>query len=85
MYHYNENVCRDLQELYGEIGVPGFQIYGDCMYTRNPHKNYKEIVIRVCIKSADKVFTSKITGIGGIHAIPINLKSLHSDFPAKSL
>ena len=27
----------------------------------------------------------KITGIAGIHAIPINLKSLHSDFPAESL
>ena len=25
---------RDLQGLYGEIGVQGFQIYGDCMYTR---------------------------------------------------
>ena len=33
---YTANVCRDLQGLYGEIGVRGFQIYGDCMYTRNP-------------------------------------------------
>ena len=30
------NVCRDLQGLCGEIRVRGFQIYGDCMYTRNP-------------------------------------------------
>ena len=27
----------------------------------------------------------KNTGIAGIHAIPINLKSLHSDFPVESL
>ena len=27
----------------------------------------------------------KITGIAGIHAIPINLKSRRSDFPAESL
>ena len=27
----------------------------------------------------------EITGIAGIHAMPINLKSLHSDFPAESL
>ena len=27
----------------------------------------------------------KITGIAGIHTIPMNLKSLHSDFPAESL
>ena len=27
----------------------------------------------------------KNIGIAGKHAIPINLKSLHSDFPAKSL
>ena len=32
---YTANVCRDLQGLCGEIGVRGFQIYGDCMYTRN--------------------------------------------------
>ena len=34
--YYTANVCRDLQGLCGEIGVRGFQIYGDCMYTRNP-------------------------------------------------
>ena len=33
---YTANVCRDLQGLCGEIGVRGFQIYEDCMYTRNP-------------------------------------------------
>ena len=33
---YTANVCRDLQGLYGEIGLRGFQIYGDCMNTRNP-------------------------------------------------
>ena len=27
----------------------------------------------------------KISEIAGIHAIPINLKSLHSDFPVESL
>ena len=27
----------------------------------------------------------KITGIAGIHAIPVNLKSLHSDFPVEFL
>ena len=35
-FRYTANVCRDLQGLCGEIGVRGFQIYGDCMYTRNP-------------------------------------------------
>ena len=30
------NVCRELQGLYREIGVQGFQIYGDCIYTCNP-------------------------------------------------
>ena len=29
---YTANVYRDLQGLYGEIQVRGFQIYGDCMY-----------------------------------------------------
>ena len=33
---YTGNVYRELQGLYREIGVQGFQIYGDCMYTRNP-------------------------------------------------
>ena len=33
---YTANVYRELQGLYREIGVQGFQIYGDCMYTRNP-------------------------------------------------
>ena len=33
---YTANVCKDLQGLCGEIGVRGLQIYGDCMYTRNP-------------------------------------------------
>ena len=32
-----------------------------------------------------RVWDFKITGIAGIHATPINLKSLHSDFPVKSL
>ena len=30
------NVYRELQGLYREIGMQGFQIYGDCMYTLNP-------------------------------------------------
>jgi hypothetical protein len=34
--NYTANVYRELQRLCGEIGVQGFQIYGDCMYTRNP-------------------------------------------------
>ena len=33
---YTANVCRELQGLYREIGAQGFQIYGDCMHTRNP-------------------------------------------------
>ena len=33
---YTANVYRDLQGLCSEIGVQGFQIYGDCMYTHNP-------------------------------------------------
>ena len=33
---YTANVCRDLQGLCWEMGVRGFQIYGDCMYTPNP-------------------------------------------------
>ena len=28
---YTANVCRDLRGVYREIGVRGFQIYGDCM------------------------------------------------------
>ena len=32
---YTANVYRDLQGLCKEIGVRGFQIYGECMYTRN--------------------------------------------------
>ena len=35
---YTANVCRDLQGLCGEIGVRGFQIYRDWMYTCNPRK-----------------------------------------------
>ena len=33
---YTANVYRVLQGLYSEIGVQGFQIYGDCIYTPNP-------------------------------------------------
>ena len=33
---HTANVYRELQGLYGEIGVRGFQFYGDCMYARNP-------------------------------------------------
>ena len=29
--NYTANVCRDLWGVYREIGVRGFQIYGDCM------------------------------------------------------
>ena len=36
LVRYTANVCKDLQGLCGEIRVRGFQIYGDCMYTRNP-------------------------------------------------
>ena len=32
LFFYTANVYRDLQGLYGEIRVRGFQIYGDCMY-----------------------------------------------------
>ena len=32
-----------------------------------------------------RVWNFKITGIAGIHAIPMILKSLHSDFPVESL
>ena len=30
-YTYTANVCRDLRGVYREIGVRGFQIYGDYM------------------------------------------------------
>ena len=30
-FKFPYNICRDLQGLCGEIGVQGFQIYGDCM------------------------------------------------------
>ena len=33
---YTASVYRGLQGLCGEIRVRRFQIYGDCMYTRNP-------------------------------------------------
>ena len=36
LWPYTANVYMELQGLYSEIGVQGFQIYGDCMYTRNP-------------------------------------------------
>ena len=32
-YKHTANVYRELQGLYREIGVQGFQIDGDCMYT----------------------------------------------------
>ena len=32
-----------------------------------------------------RLWILKVTGIAGIHAIPINMKSLHSDFPVESL
>ena len=35
-FTYTANVYRDLQGLYRETRVRGFQIYGDCMYTPNP-------------------------------------------------
>ena len=33
---YTANVYRELQGLCREIRVQGFQILGDCMWTRNP-------------------------------------------------
>ena len=33
---YTANVYRELQGLYGEIRLWGFQIYGDYMYSCNP-------------------------------------------------
>ena len=33
---YTANVCRDLQGVYREIRVRGFQIYGDCMLPTIP-------------------------------------------------
>ena len=33
---YTANVYRDLQVVYREIRVQGFQIYGDCPFTQNP-------------------------------------------------
>ena len=46
----------------------------------------KKYWLRVYIKSPHKVFTyfKNYRGVG-IHAIPINLKSPHSDFPCNSL
>ena len=40
-----------------------------------PHITFKQFYWQLC----------KVTGIAGIHVIPINLKSLHSDFPVESL
>ena len=36
MKNYTANVYRDLQDVYGEIRVRGFQIYGDCMLPTIP-------------------------------------------------
>ena len=41
---YTANVCRDLQGLCREIGVRDFQIYEDCMYTRNRPCNVIKLV-----------------------------------------
>ena len=42
------NVCRELQGLYREIRVQGFQIYGDCMYTCNPCNFQISTVCNIC-------------------------------------
>ena len=49
---YTANVYRGLQGLYGEIRVRGFQIYGDCMYTRNPWNFWNLHTLISIVKSA---------------------------------
>ena len=46
---YTANVYRELQGLYREIGVQGFQIYGDCMCTGNPCNFQNHTLISIVI------------------------------------
>ena len=62
---YTANVYRDLQGLCGEIGVRGFQIYGDCMYTRNPCNIEISTILFPCKNCKDFDFTGIIKGIQG--------------------
>ena len=53
MKNYTANVYRDLQGLYGEIGVQGFQLYGDCMLPtipvilKSPHSDFHVKIVRI--------------------------------------
>ena len=46
----------------GEIGVQGFQIYGDCMYTRNPCNIEISTLLFPCKKCRDFDFTGILWG-----------------------
>ena len=56
------NVCRELHGLCREIGVQGFQIYRDCMYTRNPCNMEISTFLFPCKNCRDFDFTGKLWG-----------------------
>ena len=60
--NYTANVYRELQGLYSEIGVQGFQIYGDCMYTRNPCNIEISTLLFPCKNCRDFDFTGILWG-----------------------
>ena len=41
-WRYTANVCRELQGLYKEIGVQGFQSFGDCIpvFLKSPQSDF---------------------------------------------
>ena len=49
-HRYTANVCRDLQGLYREIGVLGFQIYGDCMLPVIPVISHFRYTSKYCME-----------------------------------
>ena len=71
--------CRDFA---GKLECRDFKIIE---IAGNPHSIPVKSNSLPILQWKSKCGDFKITGIAGIQAITINLKSLHSDFPAKSL
>ena len=74
MKNYTANVYSDLQGLYGEIGVQGFQIYGDCMLSAIPVIFEVNTLCGLLIYMYSYFFSNFLrifAGIAGIHAIPV--------------
>ena len=77
---YTASVYRGLQGLCGEIRVRRFQIYGDCMYTRNPVNFDVNTLCGLLISTLDYDFFLKFPhnfwGDFRIPAIPIKCKCI---------